>query len=422
MVPKTVNKTGNIVLIVGNFEFPNGNAAGKRVAGIGFILKQLGYEPVFLGVDRKQEKSKSVEDSHFEAFGMSAYALPYPQGLINWVNSRVPFEKTMRVVQRIGLKNIVAFVAYGNPCISILMNKYRLWCRENGIFFFADCVDWIQFSEKGLLHSIIKYLDTNFQKRYVIARADAVIVISSYLYDFYSRVGRRVLKLPPVTDVRLHSAAIAIALKKYNSGSKTVTPKNFVYAGSPFLIKPNASPNTFKDRLDRSISLFYKVFARTNKFVFDIYGLTRDEYLLVLPQHRKMLEEMKDNVFFHGNIESCELEKRIIEADFTILHRDDNLVTRAGFPTKISESISLGVPVIAESTSNIGDYIVDGYNGVLINPNNELDRLLDVIACDAGRMCEMKSNCINDELFDYRKFVPSFEGILEINSLPTKIT
>lgn len=401
-------------MIVGNFEFPDGNAAGKRVAGIGFIFKELGYKPIFIGVDKSLPGNHNIENSCGEGYGMRSYCLPYPQGLTGWLNSRQPFERTMRIIEKIGAENIAAFVAYGNPCVSILMNKFRLWCKKKDIFFIADCVDWIQFSEKGFIHNVIKFIDTNFQKRYVISRADAVITISRYLYDFYTRSGcNNVVMLPPVTDARLHHDEIMQALKKYDSADDSGRSKSFVYAGSPFWINPNATTDTFKDRLDRSVELFYKVFKTTQKFIFNIYGITKEEYLIVLPQHRQMLAEMENHVIFHGNCPAGELEKRIINADFSILHRDDNLVTRAGFPTKVSESISLGVPVITVETSNIADYIVDAHNGFLITPENELDVMLKIISFSDQAILNMKMNCIQEETFDYRKHAKSIEIFLK---------
>lgn len=405
----TVNKNRGFVLIVGNFEFPDGNAAGKRVLGIGLIFKQLGFQPVFVGVDKTLPANHNIEETRREGYGMSAYCLSYPQGLFGWMNYQKPFENTLNVIQEIGKENIAAFVAYGNPCVSILMNKFRKWCRENDIFFIADCVDWIEFSEKGFVHNIIKFLDTNFQKRYVIARADAVIAISRYLYEFYSKTTRNVMLLPPVTDVRLNRDEVLRSLEKYNLAGGSDRRKSFVYAGSPFWINPDSTPDTFKDRLDRTVELFYKVFQKTDRFTFDIYGITKEEYLIVLPRHQKMLDEMVAHVIFHGNYAIKELERRIINADFSVLHRDDNLVTQAGFPTKVSESVSLGVPVITEKTSNIVDYIITGYNGILITPENEQESLLEIIKFDNGQVLKMKMNCIQDEIFDYRRFVTTFE-------------
>lgn len=38
----------------------------------------------------------------------------------------------------------------------------------------------------------------------------------------------------------------------------------------------------------------------------------------------------------------------------------------AGFPTKFAESLSAGIPVIANITSDLGNYIIDGHTGFVL--------------------------------------------------------
>ena len=53
--------------------------------------------------------------------------------------------------------------------------------------------------------------------------------------------------------------------------------------------------------------------------------------------------------------------------------RDDNRVTKAGFPTKFVESISAGVPVITNKTSDLEYHLKNGENGFLLGNNIEND-------------------------------------------------
>jgi len=405
----------NVILITGNFEFPDANAAGKRVLGFGFILQELGYEPIFLGINKNLSISENTEDTYLEAYGMVSYSLPYPRGMIGWANYSRQLKKVIRLIDKIGKHRLTAIIAYGSPSASFWMNNLCSWSKKNGILFLADCVDWIQSSDKGVAYNVAKFLDTNFQKRVVIPRASAVIVANRYLYNYYARKGCKLVMIPPVTDVRLHRDKIELSIKRLmDAGTDRIT--RFVYAGFPFSISKINKEVDFKDRLDRSIELFYKVFAKTDRFVFDIYGVTRNEYLTVLPEHHRILDEMNKSISFHGQCASQETIQGIINSDFSILHRDDNLVTRAGFPTKVSESISLGVPVIAENTSNIDDYVIDGHNGIWITPENEVEKIIELINFTNKMILEMKMNCIKDETFDYRKYKLKFYELLNIKA------
>jgi len=401
----------DVVLITGNFEFPDKNAAGKRVLGFGFILKEMGYEPVFVGVNKNYPASGKIEDTYLEAHGMGSYSLPYPSGMWGWLDYPKQLRKVLKVAYQIGYARLVAIIAYGSPAISLWMNKLRKWSKKNGILFIADCVDWIQYSDKGFSYNVIKFFDTNFQKRFIIPKADAVIVVSRYLYNYYARKGCKLEMIPPVTDVRLYRDEIERSLDRLKSTSEERITR-FVYAGIPFSISYNAKRSSFKDRLDRTVELFHKVYAKTKRYVFNIYGITKEEYLTTLPDHREMLDEMNGKIYFHGQCEQKNIINEIIKSDFSILHRDDNLVTKAGFPTKVSESISLGVPVITEKTSNIDEYIIDGYNGIWITPEDEVERIIELINGTNSMIVNMKMNCINDGPFDYRKYKSSFYELL----------
>ncbi len=399
-----LNDNKNIILIVGNFEFPDKNAAGKRVLGLGFIFKEIGFKPIFIGIDKSIKINTNILDKKQNSYGFSAYSMPYPKGFSGWLNFHKPYTQTMQVMNEIGIDNIAGFLAYGNPSISILMNKYRKFCRAKGIYFIADCVDWIQFSNRGFVHNIIKYLDTNFQKRYVIAKADLVIAISRYLYKFYKSKDCNVIEVPPVSNTKLKKDKINAEMHLLLSQIKECK-KTFIYGGTPFGISSKITPDKFKDRLDRSVEMFYQLFQNTKDFIFNIYGITKKDYLIVLPQHESMLNEMRNHVVFHGSVPIEELEQHIIRSDFSVLHRDDNLVTKAGFPTKVSESISLGTPVITEPTSNIIDYIIDGENGYIINAENELEKLREIVKLNKTEILKMKQKCLERPPFDYRLFM-----------------
>lgn len=46
------------IIYVGGFELPDKNAAAQRVLSIAKILRELGYDVIFLGVDKTLKKRK----------------------------------------------------------------------------------------------------------------------------------------------------------------------------------------------------------------------------------------------------------------------------------------------------------------------------------------------------------------------------
>ena len=89
-------------------------------------------------------------------------------------------------------------------------------------------------------------------------------------------------------------------------------------------------------------------------------------------------------------------------------------MTTAGFPTKLSESIACGTPVITNDTSDIKNYIRNGKNGFLLELESFdvlCNQLKEICSMSGASLEKMKSYCRQDNSFDYHGF------ILELNSL-----
>ncbi|ELV8644694.1 hypothetical protein QNE66_004418, partial [Vibrio vulnificus] len=76
----------------------------------------------------------------------------------------------------------------------------------------------------------------------------------------------------------------------------------------------------------------------------------------VYPNYISTLEKMGDNVVFHGRVPHNELISYISESDYSIFFRDDTRVNKAGFPSKLAESLTLGIPVITNEISSLKKY------------------------------------------------------------------
>ena len=89
-------------------------------------------------------------------------------------------------------------------------------------------------------------------------------------------------------------------------------------------------------------------------------------------------------------------------------------MTTAGFPTKFVESISAGVPVLTNLTSNLSDYLRDGANGfVLQNENdNALRDSIDKVLSLSREEIDAIRASIDRSTFDYRRYVPKVSEFL----------
>ena len=131
------------------------------------------------------------------------------------------------------------------------------------------------------------------------------------------------------------------------------TIRKIVYAGSP----------AKKDSLFMILKAFSLVNAEIrDKIQFHIYGVNKEYYL-----EYGDLDSLPNNIFFYGRVSRDEVLSALQSADFTTLFRDDKeRFSKAGFPSKVAESFSMGVPMITNYTSDLELYLIDKENSVII--------------------------------------------------------
>ena len=98
------------------------------------------------------------------------------------------------------------------------------------------------------------------------------------------------------------------------------------------------------------------------------------------------------------------LSGKVQGASWSIVIRDNNLVVKAGFPTKLVESISCGTPVIVNRFSNVCEYL-DGTNSIVIDDTEKIGEALEK-ACEISLHPDKKQ-------FDYHSFLGEFQKLLE---------
>ncbi|GHT33442.1 LPS biosynthesis protein [Bacteroidia bacterium] len=390
------NKVNKTVVYVGNFLFPDGNAAGQRVVSNGKILKGIGYTPIFIGLSSDTKiTNANLLDTESIYDGMKSYCISSPRGIKDWLAYKYQFKKISRFLE--SLENLQIVIMYGAPTISLFGSLLRKWCLKNNVLLVADVVDWLSASVGNLPYRIAKYFDTVYQKVYLNSRVDGVITASEYLNEYYRRRGCQTVIIPPLTDCNSLVPMI-------NSKAKI----SLVYVGIPFAINgKKVKYDSYKDRLDKVVECLGLLLEKGIDFEFNIYGLTEQQYLLVVDKHQSILEKLRQNVFFNGSISHNEAVKKIAEADFSIFFRDVNKVTLAGFPTKFIESISCGTPVITTKTSDLQNYLIEGKNGFFIDiddKNKMIEQMKNILSLDKDEILRMKKYSFDSKLFYYNNY------------------
>lgn len=395
-------------IYIGNFSFPFGNAAGKRVYANGKALKEIGYDVLFIGMSKDIDAQSSLISTENTYDGFSFYNFPYPRVSLDWLNYRGAYKKLMRFFedrQLIGTLDLIIF--YGSPSLSLFNTKLTRFCMRNQIKVVTDCVDWLTAKTRNPIFNLIKWADNTYQKAYANKKTDGVIAISSYLSNYYKKAGLKTIIVPPLSLTYYESSG-----ETYHSGHRKI----ITYAGLPFRKGQIISDlSTLKDRIDKTITILHGVKKNGGEFIFNIYGFTKDEYLCAIPSQCKYVDDLGDSINFHGFTKYDEVAKHILESDFTILIRDVNRATTSGFPTKVSESISCGTPVITTRTSDLENYIVEHETGYFLDFDIEaaIVQCSRIIDMDKNDVLKMKRNCASSNIFSWERYVYGMKGFLK---------
>ncbi|MFT9486558.1 MAG: glycosyltransferase [Tepidibacillus sp.] len=374
------------VLYIGGFELPDKNAAAHRVLNNGKILRELGYNVIFIDVDKSLKFNSNILETKKSVQGFECWSLPYPKSNREWIKYLTNIDSIKMISDQ--YDEVKAIIAYNYQAIAL----YRLknYCHKHNVKIVADCTEWYSTKGSNIVFKIIKGFDSFLRMRIIQKQLDGLIVISKYLENYY-RHCRNVVRIPPLVD---------LAEEKWN-----IVPTEFVDNKVRFIY--SGSPGKNKDKINRLIEALYELKEYDN-YVFNVFGITKEQYVNDYPYHREILGVLGERINFFGRISHIDSIKSLKESDFSIFIRENTRLTNAGFPTKFVESLSCGIPVVTTNTSDLEDYIQDGENGFFIDLNESKgikEVIKKLLKYNQESIMEMKSKCLNSKPFYYKKFI-----------------
>jgi len=179
---------------------------------------------------------------------------------------------------------------------------------------------------------------------------DGIIAISRNIERWLMKRNKNVIRIPILADSQL------IAFHE-NKPKSSVFRIGFAGALSP----KKEGLTTFLYGLASSE-------YRKNNVHFDIYGIGNSTETNILKRCIKELE-LEDHVFLKGSVPKEVLQQELCHYDLLILTRPENIQTRYGFSTKLSEYMMAGVPPLVTDVSDNALYIQDNKNGFVISGN-----------------------------------------------------
>ncbi|MPM13905.1 hypothetical protein SDC9_60265 [bioreactor metagenome] len=385
-----------VVLYIDAMIMPDKNAAAQRATAICKSLIDIGKKPVIVGLKKDINHNISVLETLENYSGIDCYAVKYPVSIKEWLDRMITIKPFIDVVHRYGKENIHSIIAMDYEVIALY--RLRKYCDRNNIRLIADSVEWYGKSKLKFPINIVKDLDTAFRMKYVYPKLDYMICISHYLYQYYLDKIPNIVEIPGTVD---ECDLKWSKIKKY-TGNDILT---IGYAGHPGF-------NCEKERLDWLIKAICELNQEGIACKLLIAGFDKsiiEDYLPDLKKHRFYSSSIK----YYGKLSHLDCLNMIATCDFSAIIREDKRVTRAGFPTKLSESFGCKTPVITTPSSNISDFIEAGRNG-LITKDFSYDSLKQVLFqaynISLGEKLEMHKKLVNPLV--YRIFNKKLANLL----------
>jgi len=187
---------------------------------------------------------------------------------------------------------------------------------------------------------------------------DGLIVMTRVLEKYFSNKVRKTAKslVMPMT----------VECERFTD-NKDVSPISGNYIGYVGDLGYN------KDGIENLIESFYLISNCFPSLKLCIIGSAKERktyskfYQLILKY------SLKDRVILTGRLNRDMVPSYLNNASLLALARPDTLRSQGGFPTKLGEYLSAGRPVVCTAVGEIPDYLTDGENAFLVEPDNNYE-------------------------------------------------
>lgn len=211
-----------------------------------------------------------------------------------------------------------------------------------------DSVEWYSPEEFRYGKYDLAYQRKEYTNTKAIDKMWNVIAISRYLEKHFHNRANKVIRIPVIMDVSNIKYRINV-----ESSKKII----FSYTGGPGK----------KDFLKEIINGFALLDSRElQKIELNIIGVNKEQLIDMCEVDKNAISILGSSLKIHGRVKRDIAMKYIMKSDYSLLIRDENLrYAKAGFPTKIVESLACGTPPLCNYSSDLELYLNDKKNSII---------------------------------------------------------
>ncbi len=383
-----------VVIITGN-KYPCGDAGAVRQHATAKMFKALGHEVLVLGYgDPNKNSVKEYEGILYETFRPNSKNI-----LVRGIYRYLFIDRVSRYMDRkfkgkkIDWILAVDFFPRDYKTIAKIARRYHA-----GLIH--DSVEWYSPEEFSDGVKNRSYRDKEYTNTVAVGKGWRVMAISSYLEEHFSKRCDKTVRIPVIMDID----AIESNLRVSNADKI-----RFSYVGAPGR----------KDYLKEIIEGFAMLSDdQLKKVELNIVGVDLHQLESVCGVEKESITKLKDTMVAHGRLPHNEAIKFVREADYTLLFRDASLrYAKAGFPTKIVESLACGTPPVCNLSSDLGMYLRNEENAIIAGGHspeavkNAVERALSI---SAEKRVEIRHQARKtaEQCFDYKNYVSEIETLI----------
>lgn len=383
-------------LMVVPSNFPNADAGAVRDLAFAKIYQKLGYEVVLIGMGQGKAKGTYDEVVYYSLYRERKTAMDHFAYYFGYKN------RCQRLIKEIIKKRSKPAVIHINDISHGMIRSLISFAEKESIPIIHDSTEWYSPCEfkKGKYDK--SYLLKDRLNRKVIREPVRVIAISDFLRNHFEKRGLQTVRIPVIMDVLETKFSASCEECKNSVGDKI----RFIYAGSP------ASKDHLKEIIDAVYSSPSEV---QDKIELHLFGVDKTQ-LCSLAQ----IDNIPSCVNAYGRVPREMVLDTMGEMDFSLLLRPaEERYAKAGFPTKSVEAMSHGVAMMCNVTSDLGLYLKDGENAVIVE-NCSVEAVLESFEKVAGlsryEIDAIKRNArkLAEDHFDYRGYVESVRNLIDI--------
>ncbi len=384
----------NQAVIITENKYPLGDAGAIRQHATAKILQELGFCVTVVGYGKytgntlneyEGVKYISLRAKSENKFVRLFYRLLFSFRAVRYVKKHI--EKPSVIL-------LVDTLPYGWK----LVESYGV---KNNVKLIHDSVEWYSPEEFSNGEKNIEYKLKEMTNSKIINKNWNVIAISKFLQNHFVSIAENVVRIPVIMD----TDSILFKLEKKNTTKKL----SFAYVGAP------AKKDYLKEILEG-----FDLLEEEYKDLCELHiiGITESQLINDCGVDKNLVANLNKVLQIHGRLPHGEAIKWVREADHTLLLRDADLrYAKAGFPTKIVESLSCGTPPVCNFSSDLDMYLKDGENSFISEshrPEDLKNTLTRAINCSLEQRNKMRKSARKtaEEFFDYKNYIEIFRELL----------